>query len=161
MKRRVFNFAFNTAAAFSALLFLATLLLFLHGKWGLISMPFGLHLQFWDSELYFGQGPVHGKTASILNLAGVAWLRVEQGALVGWRLHIPYLAVICVAAVPLFAKSLMWTNRARVARSRIRRGLCPQCGYDLCATPERCPECGTEPLSRPAPPALCAPRSGR
>jgi hypothetical protein len=50
-------------------------------------------------------------------------------------------------ALPYWCPVLMLTLFASPMLTRFRRrnrpGLCPTCGYDLRATPTRCPECGT------------------
>ena len=42
-------------------------------------------------------------------------------------------------------------SRRRRAERRIARGCCPKCGYDLRASPQRCPECGRVADSIPSP----------
>jgi hypothetical protein len=53
---------------------------------------------------------------------------------------IPYWFILTI-----FAIAPAWTLRLLIRKLRTRNpepGCCARCGYDLCATPQRCPECG-------------------
>jgi hypothetical protein len=53
------------------------------------------------------------------------------------------LACAVLPGLWLRARRQEW-RRARAARVR-QAGICPGCGYDLRASPNRCPECGSDP----------------
>lgn len=55
---------------------------------------------------------------------------------------IPYRWLALLLSIPPLLAVVGFAKRRRDT-TRKRRGLCAQCGYDLRATPQRCPECGT------------------
>ena len=67
------------------------------------------------------------------------WRSIKQGYVVMFP-HWLLLVAFAVPATPAFFVEL-------ARRRRRKSGCCASCGYDLRATPERCPECGTVPRS--------------
>jgi hypothetical protein len=99
---------------------------------------------------------------------GFYWNSYEVSGLWGYSGHrllcVPHWFVALVAGAPAYP----WLARVPAAVrqwrgvSKLRRGLCPVCGYDVRATPDQCPECGGRARALPPPaPARLVPAASR
>jgi hypothetical protein len=93
--------------------------------------------------------PVSDGPSNGVVFAGLGFgIRAEQppyviAAYAVWFPH--WFAVLVLSVLParaLATRGTLW--------KRARRGLCRGCGYDLRATPNRCPECGAAAAALPA-----------
>jgi hypothetical protein len=70
---------------------------------------------------------------------GFTWTRAKDSNGDLRVVGVPHVAVVIALAVPAAIITLRSVRRWR----RGLRGHCVDCGYDVRATPERCPECGS------------------
>ena len=101
----------------------------------------------WDlmdsADPYRPLGSVAGRLG--VERAG-GWGPADGGFFESRGLRVPHgLIVLAASALPLVWVARRLAEHARHRAAARRPGLCPQCAYDLRATPRRCPECGATP----------------
>jgi len=80
----------------------------------------------------------------------LVWRRTPENSNTGQRFALPMASVpYWLLALPTGAMPAWRLARRLLRHSSVDAGLCIACGYDLRASKDRCPECGT--LIRPTP----------
>jgi len=130
--RRAFN-AFCAFCASVAALMLAVWM-----------MSFVVHLHFESQQgsifMQFSVPGGAGKADQAYKVPGVSITAISTSKPRPWRSYLVvarywFLLACCAVAPALWLLRRAWPKH--------RTGLCSHCGYDLRATPGRCPECGT------------------
>ena len=109
-----------------------------------------LGFQFSRNERWPGKRPAYVAIVRTQS-TGIPLATYQTSELVGTGGATVRFAVFYSTAVPLILPAVLpaiWLIRRARQRSQSRAGLCPQCGYDLRATPDRCPECGRAAAAR-------------
>jgi hypothetical protein len=128
---------------------------------------FGSFRETWSSDL-LAPSPPNGTTSEIVAARGLFFtgeIAIDDHKLNRWRyaiydyrfndgvgyvsahsgLEVPAYFASLVLCVPALVWVLRSIRSLSTTRRRKARGLCAKCGYDLRATPGRCPECGAAP----------------
>ena len=103
-----------------------------------------------DNDFTLGSGPARAERRSFewRHTPGPLTIQFEATRY-GGELPVPYWLTCLVLASPVTVRTARpWIrrrSRSHREQERRSRGLWPACGYDLRATPGRCPECGAVP----------------
>jgi hypothetical protein len=110
---------------------------------------------YWDWHAWSPPGGTRPATGPWHHRLGFGWGRQSWSGGSGWMASgdrrwfaCPHWFPVVLAGSILASRFTGLVCRTR-RRRRAGRGLCANCGYDLRATPGRCPECGTPPAPAP------------
>jgi hypothetical protein len=101
----------------------------------------------WETPARYGAGAAPpSRLLADRWLAGIHYVVVDvyvttsegTAAIVSRNLYVP----LWQLAVPPVVLLVLWAGHVARVRRRRDTGCCASCGYDLRASPERCPECG-------------------
>ena len=120
--------------------------------------PAGRRKALWSNQytFNFASSAILAVSSGDPSMLGFQWKRqvrysftagTESGSGESWGFRMPYWFWLILLAAP----PAIWLRRhvRTRAQGRLARGLCGACGYDLRATPDRCPECGAVPQAVP------------
>src|SRR4051794_7102863 len=104
-----------------------------------------VYVPYWDMdrppEVFDTGWPTTGR----VDVKGVElyFVSVSDGRQTYWNLWIDGWLPAALAALLPASRAIRWWARGRRMRECYERGICGACGYDLRASKDRCPECGT------------------
>ncbi len=169
------RFIFNTLAAASLLFCLASMVLWVRSYWTIdkiqVVAPAWRELATYNGRLHLAGSqntyvfPLFQSEAIARNVRyafdqpDYDWILFRWGGIASggyWFVGVQLWLIMLVTAI-LPAVRIRQLIRARPSQI----GICRMCGYDLRATPDRCPECGTIPPPKATPPNQAGARNGR
>ena len=110
----------------------------------------GLFMMHQSFTLTLGRPPTNWERATAKpSQTMLAWQLTHHVAGFGYEQDVRRVTRQTIIVIPFWFVCLAGTAAALLLRRAVRRPtageVCRRCGYDLRATPERCPECGTIP----------------
>jgi hypothetical protein len=150
--RKLPRILLNVGTALSGALFLAASILWVrsYGR-GVDGIELGEPPRYlavsWTGQILLRRFSPPGVGGDVIRLShseafGFAAYRMFHVRGSSYSIAFPHWSVVVLASPLTVRWAVVWARKARVRR-RVLGRLCPACGYDLRATPERCPECGT------------------
>ena len=133
--RRLARHLFVLCSAVSLVMFMALLLFTVRGSVPVPDSDSGFEVNAGKSTIHFWSSYGTLRVSSYRVESGIG---VEDWRWDTWAVWPLFLTAACPAVL-----GMGYVRRHRAERLVKRWGRCPLCGYDVRATPHRCPECGT------------------